>query len=212
MSAARWTILALLLVLAQGALDNYINLKARVENRMHAVVMTSTGDDDYINEDEKGDLEYRKQQLEQMKHEVVDLEDVSGGVSITDLGLNDFRMDLVSYYQELTTKFGDPAYGRIDEPTTAEGKRAFVHLTEKSVTDTELAGCRILQVMTKASGNQAPIGGIKVLADGCWFSARPSGTENIYKIYYESFFGPEHLAKVRKEAVNIVTRALSSAD
>lgn len=120
--------------------------------------------------------------------------------------------DLVSYYQELTTKFGDPAYGRIDEPTTAEGKRAFVHLTEKSVTDTELAGCRILQVMTKASGNQAPIGGIKVLADGCWFSARPSGTENIYKIYYESFFGPEHLAKVRKEAVNIVTRALSSAD
>lgn len=81
-------------------LDHYINLKARVENRMHAVVMTSTGDDDYINEDEKGDLEYRKQQLEQMKHEVVDLEDVSGGVSITDLGLNDFRMDLVSYYQE----------------------------------------------------------------------------------------------------------------
>lgn len=81
-------------------LDNYINLKARVENRMHAVVMTSTGDDDYINEDEKGDLEYRKQQLEQMKHEVVDLEDVSGGVSITDLGLNDFRMDLASYYQE----------------------------------------------------------------------------------------------------------------
>ena len=77
-------------------LDNYINLKARVENRMHAVVMTS----DYINEDEKGDLEYRKQQLEQMKHEVVDLEDVSGGVSITDLGLNDFRMDLISYYQE----------------------------------------------------------------------------------------------------------------
>lgn len=81
-------------------LDHYINLKARVENRMHAVVMTSTGDDDYINEDEKGDLEYRKQQLEQMKHEVVDLEDVSGGVSITDLGLNDFRMDLVSYHQE----------------------------------------------------------------------------------------------------------------
>lgn len=81
-------------------LDNYINLKARVENRMHAVVMSSTGDDDYINEDEQGDLEYRRQQLEQMQHEVVDLEDVSGGVSITDLGLNDFRMDLVAYYQE----------------------------------------------------------------------------------------------------------------
>lgn len=81
-------------------LDNYINLKARVENKMHALVMTSTGDDDYINEEEKGDLEYRKHQLEQMQHEVVDLEDVSGGVSITDLGLNDFRMDLVAYYQE----------------------------------------------------------------------------------------------------------------
>ena len=81
-------------------LDNYINLKARVENKMHALVMASTGDDDYINEDEQGDLEYRRQQLEQMQHEVVDLEDVSGGVSITDLGLNDFRMDLVSYYQE----------------------------------------------------------------------------------------------------------------
>ncbi len=81
-------------------LDNYIHLKGRVEDRMRMTVMTSTGDDDYINEGEKGDLEYRKQQLEQMQHEVVDLEDVSGGVSITDLGLNDFRMDLVAYHQE----------------------------------------------------------------------------------------------------------------
>ncbi|MDO4290227.1 MAG: helicase-related protein [Eggerthellaceae bacterium] len=81
-------------------LDAYINLKARVENRMHALVMSSTGDDDYINEGEKGDLEYRRQQLEQMQHQVVDLEDVTGGVSITDLGLNDFRMDLVAYHQE----------------------------------------------------------------------------------------------------------------
>lgn len=81
------------------ALDKYINLKERVENRMHATVMASTGDDDYINEDEKGDLEYRRAQLEQMQNEVVDLEDVAGGVSITDLGLNDFRMDLVAYYE-----------------------------------------------------------------------------------------------------------------
>ena len=81
-------------------LDAYINLKARVENKMHALVMSSTGDDDYINEGEKGDLEYRRQQLEQMQHQVVDLEDVTGGVSITDLGLNDFRMDLVAYHQE----------------------------------------------------------------------------------------------------------------
>lgn len=80
-------------------LDKYINLKERVENRMHITVATSTGDDDYLNENEKGDLEYRRAQLEQMQSEVVDLEDVSGGVSITDLGLNDFRMDLVAYHE-----------------------------------------------------------------------------------------------------------------
>ena len=80
-------------------LDKYIQLKERVENRMHATVMASTGDDDYLNEDEKGNLEYRRAQLEQMQSEVVDLEDVSGGVSITDLGLNDFRMDLVAYHE-----------------------------------------------------------------------------------------------------------------
>lgn len=81
-------------------LDEYIKLKARVEERMRITVMTSTGDDDYINEEEKGDLEYRERQLRQMRDEVIDLEDVSGGVSITDLGLNEFRMDLVGYYNE----------------------------------------------------------------------------------------------------------------
>ena len=80
-------------------LDEYIKLKARVEERMRITVMTSTGDDDYINEEEKGDLEYRERQLRQMQEEVIDLEDVSGGVSITDLGLNDFRMDLIGYYK-----------------------------------------------------------------------------------------------------------------
>lgn len=81
-------------------LDEYINLKSRVENRMRAAVMASTGDDDYVNEAEQGDLAYRKRQLKQMRDEVIDLEDVSGGVSITDLGLNEFRMDLVGYYKE----------------------------------------------------------------------------------------------------------------
>ena len=81
-------------------LDEYIKLKARVEERMRITVMTSTGDDDYINEEEKGDLEYRERQLRQMQEEVVDLEDASGGVSITDLGLNDFRMDLLGYYKD----------------------------------------------------------------------------------------------------------------
>lgn len=81
-------------------LDEYIKLKARVEERMRITVMTSTGDDDYINEEEKGDLEYRERQLRQMQDEVIDLEDASGGVSITDLGLNDFRMDLLGYYKD----------------------------------------------------------------------------------------------------------------
>lgn len=81
-------------------LDEYINLKERVEARMRATVLTSTGDDDYVNADEQGDLEYRRRQLDQMRHEIVDLEDISGGVSITDLGLNEFRMDLLSYYKE----------------------------------------------------------------------------------------------------------------
>ena len=80
-------------------LDEYIKLKSRVEERMRITVMTSTGDDDYLNEEE-GDLEYRRRQLEQMRDEVMDLEDVSGGVSITDLGLNEFRMDLVGYHKE----------------------------------------------------------------------------------------------------------------
>lgn len=78
-------------------LDDYINLKTRVENRMRISVMTSTGDDDLVNSNEEGNLNYRKMQLKRLQEEVVDLEDISSGVSITDLGLNDFRMDLVSY-------------------------------------------------------------------------------------------------------------------
>ncbi|WFN33463.1 SNF2-related protein [Methanogenium sp. S4BF] len=81
------------------SLDDYINLKSRVETRMRISVMTSTGDDDLINE-EKGDLEYRKQQLERLQNEVVDIEDMSGGISIMDLGLNEFRIDLLSYIKD----------------------------------------------------------------------------------------------------------------
>lgn len=81
-------------------LDEYINLKARVETRMRITVMTSTGDDDYLNPEEQGDLEYRRHQLEQMKDEVIDLEDISGGVSITDLGLDEFRTDLLAWTKE----------------------------------------------------------------------------------------------------------------
>ena len=78
-------------------LDEYINLKERVEIRMKISVMTSTGDDDLINPEEKGDLEYRKQQLQRLQEEVVDIEDMSDGISITDLGLNEFRLDLLDY-------------------------------------------------------------------------------------------------------------------
>lgn len=81
-------------------LDDYINLKARVETRMRISVMTSTGDDDYINANEQGDLQYRRQQLERLQNEVVDLEEMTSGISIMDLGLNDFRMDLLAYIKE----------------------------------------------------------------------------------------------------------------
>ena len=81
-------------------LDEYINLKSRVETRMRISVMTSTGDDDLINQEEKGDLEYRRSQLKRLQEEVVDLEDMTSGISIMDLGLNEFRMDLLAYMKE----------------------------------------------------------------------------------------------------------------
>ena len=81
-------------------LDEYINLKGRVETRMKISIMTSTGDDDLINPEEKGDLEYRKQQLKRLQEEVVDIEDMSTGISIMDLGLNEFRLDLLEYYKQ----------------------------------------------------------------------------------------------------------------
>jgi hypothetical protein len=89
------------------SLDEYINLKGRVETRMKITVMTSTGDDDLINAEEKGDLEYRKQQLKKLQEEVVDIEDMSSGISIMDLGLNEFRLDLLEYiktHDDMDTK------------------------------------------------------------------------------------------------------------
>lgn len=101
-------------------LDDYINLKARVETRMRISVMTSTGDDDYINANEQGDLQYRRQQLERLQSEVVDLEEMSSGISIMDLGLNDFRMDLLAYIKDHPsldrTPFGIHAVVHGDKP------------------------------------------------------------------------------------------------
>ena len=111
-------------------------------------------------------------------------------------------------YQELERKFGSPVYRRVDVPTTLEGKAAFANLTPEKVTASELAGEPILAKLTHAPGNGAPIGGLKVVTKNGWFAARPSGTENIYKIYGESFMGTEHLDQIFAEAEQIVAAAL----
>jgi phosphoglucomutase len=112
------------------------------------------------------------------------------------------------HYQELTAKFGAPCYTRIDAPATPEQKTAFKRLTPEAVTATELAGDKITTKLTHAPGNNASIGGLKVVTQNGWFAARPSGTENIYKIYAESFKDQAHLTRIVDEAQQIVARSL----
>jgi phosphoglucomutase len=112
-------------------------------------------------------------------------------------------------YRELTTRFGDPAYARVDAPATREQKTALARLSPEQVTTRELAGAPITAVLTEAPGNGAPIGGLKVTTADAWFAARPSGTEDVYKIYAESFDGPDHLAEVQREATALITAALA---
>jgi len=112
------------------------------------------------------------------------------------------------HYAELTAQFGAPSYQRIDAPATPEQKRAFRKLTPAAVTATTLAGDAITAKLTRAPGNQADIGGLKVVTANGWFAARPSGTENIYKVYAESFQGVAHLARLLQEAQQMVTAAL----
>jgi phosphoglucomutase len=112
-------------------------------------------------------------------------------------------------YTQLTKELGDPVYGRVDAPATREQKAILERLSPKDVHATELAGQPIRQVLTAAPGDGAKIGGIKVTTDDGWFAARPSGTEEIYKIYGESFLGEDHLRQIQKEAQAIVTQALS---
>ena len=109
-------------------------------------------------------------------------------------------------YRELEEKFGSPAYQRLDAPATPEQKALLKNLSADSVTAIELAGEKILAKLTRAPGNNAPIGGLKVVTENGWFAARPSGTENIYKIYAESFKGAEHLKAIQEEAQQIVSR------
>jgi phosphoglucomutase len=113
-------------------------------------------------------------------------------------------------YGDLTRQFGEPAYDRIDAAATPEQKEALERLSPEQVRFTDLAGEKIRTVLTHAPGNGAAIGGIKVIAENGWFAARPSGTENIYKIYAESFRGEEHLRRILKEAQTIVNEALET--
>ena len=113
-------------------------------------------------------------------------------------------------YRTLVEQHGEPAYQRIDAPATREQKAALAGLSAADVTATTLAGEAITAKLTEAPGNGAAIGGLKVVTESAWFAARPSGTEDVYKIYAESFRGPEHLARVQEEAQAVVGAALGS--
>jgi phosphoglucomutase len=114
------------------------------------------------------------------------------------------------HYRALTDQFGTPAYARVDAPATREQKAVLAQLSPEQVTATELAGEPITAKLTRAPGNDAPIGGLKVTTESGWFAARPSGTEDVYKIYAESFKGEEHLALIQTEAREVVSDALGS--
>ncbi|MFZ4284443.1 phosphoglucomutase (alpha-D-glucose-1,6-bisphosphate-dependent) [Streptomyces bacillaris] len=114
-------------------------------------------------------------------------------------------------YGQLTARFGDPAYARVDAPATREEKAVLARLSPQQVKADTLAGERITAVLTEAPGNGAAIGGLKVCTDSAWFAARPSGTEDVYKVYAESFQGPDHLARVQEEARALVSEALDGA-
>ncbi|MGH3506008.1 MAG: phosphoglucomutase (alpha-D-glucose-1,6-bisphosphate-dependent) [Nocardioidaceae bacterium] len=112
-------------------------------------------------------------------------------------------------YGDLVARHGDPAYARIDAPATREQKAKLARLSPRDVTATEVAGEPITATLTEAPGNGEPIGGLKVCTESAWFAARPSGTEDVYKIYAESFRGPGHLAQVQAEAREVVNAALA---
>ncbi len=117
--------------------------------------------------------------------------------------------DPYEIYKELEERFGVSYYERIDAPATPEQKKRLKNLSEKDIDTDTLAGEKIEAIFTKAKGNGKPIGGVKVVAKNGWFAARPSGTEDIYKIYAESFISKEHLKEIQKEAKEIVLKAIS---
>jgi phosphoglucomutase len=115
-------------------------------------------------------------------------------------------------YDRLAQRLGRSSYRRVDVAASPEDKRKLGQLSAEQVTTTELAGEPIREVLTRAPGNDAPIGGVKVVAENAWFAARPSGTEDVYKVYAESFLGDEHLERVIAEAEQLVAEALGGSD
>jgi phosphoglucomutase len=114
-------------------------------------------------------------------------------------------------YQDLTREFGEPLYDRVEAPATPAQKELLAKLSPQQIRFKDLAGEKIQTILTRAPGNDAPIGGLKVVAESGWFAARPSGTESIYKIYAESFSGAEHLRRILEEAQTIVGDALATS-
>jgi phosphoglucomutase len=114
-------------------------------------------------------------------------------------------------YRELTGELGDPLYERVDAAATPDQKAALAKLSPSDIHATEVAGQPIEKILTTAPGDGAPIGGIKVIAKDGWFAARPSGTEEIYKIYAEGFLGQDHLRKIEQEAQTIVSATLAGS-
>ena len=108
-------------------------------------------------------------------------------------------------------QFGSPVYERIDASATLKEKDVLKNLDPEIIKENTLAGEKITAKITEASGNNAPIGGLKVVTENGWFAARPSGTEEIYKIYAESFLGADHLQQIQKEAQEIVNNAFRTA-
>ena len=112
-------------------------------------------------------------------------------------------------YRELMHEFGEPVYQRVDAPATPEQKTMLSTLSPQQVRSTDLAGEKIQSILSHAPGNGAPLGGLKVITENGWFAARPSGTEDIYKIYAESFRGADHLHRIAEEAQAIVDATLT---
>jgi len=114
-------------------------------------------------------------------------------------------------YADLEARFGSPVYARIDAPASRAQKAVLADLSPSAITAGSLAGDNVTAILTRAPGNDAPIGGLKVQTEAGWFAARPSGTEDVYKIYAESFRGPDHLAQLQAEAQDIVSAAFADA-